>query len=82
MAFIEFLNWTSASASARPLVSPRPATVARSQVGDVLVSWESMEAVMEATYRSLCDGRQASVGFKWMSGGQRPRLVDSRRDLA
>jgi hypothetical protein len=41
-----------------------------------------MEAVMEATYRSLCDGRQASVGFKWMSGGQRPRLVDSRRDLA
>ena len=76
-------NWTSAAASARPLVSSRPATVARSQVGDVRASWEHMEAVIEADYRSLCDERQAAaVGFKWMSGDQRPRLVDSRRVLA
>ncbi|KAH8097768.1 hypothetical protein JL720_679 [Aureococcus anophagefferens] len=27
-----------------------------------------MEAVIEATYRSLCDGRQASVGFKRRTG--------------
>jgi hypothetical protein len=42
-----------------------------------------MEAVIEGDYRSLCEGRQAAaVGFKWMSGDQRPRLVDSRRVLA